>query len=718
MNSPVSEPRPVIYRRFGGPLAVALLGLLCFANSLFNDFTYDDHAIVRKNPRIQSLANFREIWLTDWWYQPTEDEPLPEPGRDRLYRPLTLFSFALNCAVHDLRPLGYHLVNVLLHAGVSLLVWWFARRLLRDQATAVVAAVLFAVHPVHSEAVAGIVGRGEILAAGFVLLGLLALLPRSGPPDGKRALLAAPLFLAALLSKETAVCFPAVALVTLHAANRGRRLGGRWWLRQVAVLLLPLVVYLPLRYYALEEQLVRSELRTLLFNPLQDTDLLGRLHGPLTILGHYAELLTVPSRLSCDYGLAVVDPQAGPELMTLVGVLAATALAAALWGYRRQSSTWGWLAVSSAMFLASYVLISNTVLLIGVSLAERLMYWPSVPVVLGVAIAVVGFWRRYCQPDGALGQRARLLRLFGLLLLLALGLRSVVRASDWKNNERLFTADVRTYPRGAHLNSSLAGILIDRAIEATRAGDQVACTRQLARAEQLLNRALRIYSRYPEALKHFGSVHLLRGEKEQALRYYESSLRLDPTNQVVQRLAAQLRGETPANQAKADELFAAISQRPDDPELRIELGRVLVALGRNHEALQQCEEALRLAPENVAALRGYGETLLLNSRREQALGIFQRVVARDPADWQTHANLATLLAGRDPEEALHHAQIAFDLQPNNLQTQLGLAEALALNDRVEEALRRLRRIEGTLPADDPFRRVVGDRIGELEAERP
>ena len=80
--------------------------------------------------------------------------------------------------------------------------------------------------------------------------------------------------------------------------------------------------------------------------------------------------------------------------------------------------------------------------------------------------------------------------------------------------------------------------------------------------------------------------------------------------------------------------------------------------------------------------------------------------------------MATLLADRDAAAALRHAQIAFDLQPNNLQTQLGLAEALALNGRVPEALQRLRRIDRALPPDDPFRRLVADRIVELESTQP
>jgi Flp pilus assembly protein TadD len=175
----------------------------------------------------------------------------------------------------------------------------------------------------------------------------------------------------------------------------------------------------------------------------------------------------------------------------------------------------------------------------------------------------------------------------------------------------------------------------------------------------------------------------------------------------------RLRGDVLANEARAAELLRAVEQRPDDVELRLELGKVLIALGRNVEALDQCEQAVRLAPDDAAALRGFGEALALNTQRDRALEVLQQVLERDPDDWQTHANVATLLEARDPVATLHHAMRAFQLQPNNLQTQLGLAEALALNGRRDEALRRLRNIARSLPLDDPFRTIVADRIAEL-----
>ncbi len=715
MSPPDAEPERMTTRRWWWPAAAVALGLLFYSNSIFNDFTYDDNAIVRLNPRIHSLTNFREIWLTDWWFEKTADQPYVDPARDRLYRPLTLFSFALNYAIHESSPMGYHVGNVVLHGLACWLVWCFARRLLDDDLIAGVAAILFAVHPVHSEAIAGIVGRGEILAAGFMLAGLVVLLPREKPPSIRRVISAGLLFLAALLSKETAVCYPAVALLVMHAAYRLKKLPLRWWMTRTGCLLAPLAVYFPLRFYALEAHFIRDQAAFAIFNPLADVDWLGRLHGPFTILGHYARLLLVPQKLSCDYGFAIIDPRSGPELLTLVGLAAVVVLLAALLGYRRENRTWRNLGLFGALFLASYALISNTVLLIGVSLAERLMYWPSVPILLAVAVAAVTWWRKACGPDGKLHKRAAMLRALGIMLLLALGLRGLIRNMDWKNDEALFTADLKTYPRGVHLNNGLANIYIWLA---NRTPDETQRNRLVDEAQRMLQTALSIYSRDAEARSKLGLVYILRGDNELALEYLQSALWLDPADKVAQKYIARLQGDQDEIESRVAELYNLIERQPNDPAPRIELAQLLIRLGRNVDALIQCEQLARMAPENIAALRLCGDALVLNLQMDQALAMYRRVLALDAADWQAHANVAQLLATREPAESLHHARIAFDLQPNHMQTQLNLAEALAINGYLEEALQRFQSLVNGLPPDHPRRPLLIDRIEELRRERP
>jgi Flp pilus assembly protein TadD len=347
--------------------------------------------------------------------------------------------------------------------------------------------------------------------------------------------------------------------------------------------------------------------------------------------------------------------------------------------------------------------------------AERLMYWPSVPALLAVAVGVVGFWRKYCGPGQPLARRAALLRTVGVLLIVALGVRSVVRNSDWNSDEQLFATDLRTYPNNAHLSNALAQILLWRAQQTPEGAQR---EELITHAERLLTRALEIESRFPHALRQLGLVYLLRGEQERALVYLNRALMLNPLDKQAQAYIARLRGDAATSAARVAELQREVERRPDDAALRLELSQLLIGLGRNYEALQQCTEAVRLAPQDVTALRTYGEALVLNLQEREALAVFRRVLTLDPADWETHANLSKLLADRDPAEALHHAQVAHDLRPNDLRTQINLAEAYALNGRTEDAIRQLRKTAQNLKPTDPFRQALTDRIAELEGKLP
>lgn len=338
--------------------------------------------------------------------------------------------------------------------------------------------------------------------------------------------------------------------------------------------------------------------------------------------------------------------------------------------------------------------------------------------------------------------RARLLSICGVALLLALGLRAVERNANWKNDETLFYTDLRTYPNNAHMNNSYAQILIWRANrvsteinarvaevkQAEQAGDAVAQQRLAAQvvglragqerllteAEEVLGRALAVEARFPDAIKQMGMIAMLRGERERAIEYFENALLLNPIDKATQRFLARLRGDALGGEQRVAELRGMIEEQPDDPELRWQLGHLLMNLGRPYEALEHAAEAARLAPERTEVLRTYAEVLLLNRQPEEAIAVYQRLLALDPRDWQVHTNLVNLLSDRDPAATLHHARIAHDLRPDDLRTRMNLAEAYTLNDQVDEALRRLREIARDLPADNSHRRLITDRIEELE----
>ncbi len=709
----LSAPPHALRRLACGPWPAVVLAVLCFVPSFWNGFTYDDVAIARDNPRVRNLGDMRAIWLSDWWQPQTIDAQIEHRYRDRLYRPLTLFTVALNYAVNGPAPRGYHVFNVALHALACFLVWRLARRLFQDEAVAALAAVVFAVHPVHAEAVANVVGRAEVLATIFLLAGLLVLLPAGRVPRWTNAAGAAALFFAALLSKETAVCYLPVALVVLHGA--AQRPPGRpvpWWLQQAGILALPLLVYLPLRYVALDHHLLRDSPPVVLLNPLVWGDLPQRLLHSFTVLGHYARLLVAPAKLSCNYGLAIIDVQRGPELLTQVGLVTALAVIVALAGYWRRERVWRQFAMLAAVAVFSYALISNVVLIIGVSVAERLMYWPSVPFVLAVAVGLVAAWRRLAGDFSR--EMKMLLPICGLALLVALGARSGFRSIEWADNSRLFITDVQTYPASAEL-SMLAAQEFLRQYESA---DRAAQDRIIETADQLLQQALAIHPSFPEALELRARILGTRGQYDDAIEHLELSRGLLPLNKGAQELLARLQDESGAQAAQLAALAEQVAAQPESAVLRRDYGEQLLIRGQRDEALRQLQEAARLDPEDGQTQRLLGDAYVANNQYDQAVPALLRAVQKLPDDWRVHVNLAALLARSDPPASLHHAERAVALLPEAIQARTALAEALVVNKRLPEALAQFRALERDLAPGHPLRPGLRERIRSLERGAP
>lgn len=196
---------------------VALLALLAFVNAIDAGFVYDDQAFVVTNASVIDGAGIF-----------TEPTPPQRPDLG-LYRPLTVSTYWIQNAIHGLAPVWFHAVNVLLHALVSVLVLRVGRQFVAARAAALSAALLFAVHPIHVEAVAWIVGRAELLAAAFALTAILVHGRPTAAHSGRRSCGAAALYALACLSKETALTLPA-ALFAFDVVFRD----GAPWSRIVA----------------------------------------------------------------------------------------------------------------------------------------------------------------------------------------------------------------------------------------------------------------------------------------------------------------------------------------------------------------------------------------------------------------------------------------------------------------------------------------------------
>jgi hypothetical protein len=472
--------------------ACLLIAVVVYLPALRNGFAYDDAVVITEHAQVTGHA-WRAIWASPYhvgrWFAASTG----------IYRPLTVTSFALDHAAGGGAPAVFHTTSVLWHALATALVALCALRLGFGERGAFAGGLLFAVHPVHVEAVAALAGRSDVIAATFALGAVLFALPGTG--RRVRALPAGLCLAAALFAKESAL--PVAALLPLVPwlgtdAPRARvdsiRLG-------VAAACAALS-YLVVRAAVLGALTLPTGAVTFYENPLFGQPLGTRLLTVLAVLARVAGLLVAPVRLSPDYGYAVVEPATSvAEGLVLAGALALSGCLAAAWLARRSLRV----VFLIAWVLATWAIVSNLFVVIGTPLAERQLYLPSIGVCLLAGLLFEQAARRF----GTVGPAA---------VLAVLGLLAVVRTSTWTrawaDDATLFSAAARSAPRSLRVLGNLA-------VEAADAG-------RLEDARALLDRAVAIAPRFVPNLINLAGVELDLGNLGAARALAERAVDADP----------------------------------------------------------------------------------------------------------------------------------------------------------------------------------------------
>jgi len=489
-------------------LLVAFAAAAAFAIGVPNELLRDDVAIVGER---LAGAGLSAIVGESWW---------GPAYADGLYRPATLLWLAAQRAVFGVAPEGYHVVSLLLHALASALVARLAGRLSGARA-GLAAGLVFALHPIHAEAVLTVVGQADLLAA---IGALLALDRLAAAHDTGRAIHLALATLAALLafsSKESGL-----ALVPLAALLRGiyvapeERGASRWWSRREAVLLAPLALYLVARVAVVGTVAV----------PGGSTVTGGlepwlRAKAVLLTVGSYARLAVWPVGQSLDQG-HLAERLSG-SLTREVAVLVAAGLIlprlADGTGRRRD------VVFASAWFATALLPIANIVP-IGVLVAERGLYLPSV----GVAWLAGAVYAAACDRVGARRATPALALVGGVALVACGGM-----ALAWRTPLDAWRSAAATHPRHA-LAHALQGNEAARAALSLPPGDPRA-TALLAEANAAFDRALALDPEEPDAWSGRGALALAAGRAGDAVSCLERALRARPGDRDIQRHLALAR---------------------------------------------------------------------------------------------------------------------------------------------------------------------------------
>ncbi len=433
--------------------ALLCLTLIAYANSFSAGFALDSHMLALGDPRIRELnaSNLRLIVQHTYWW------PNGEAG---LYRPLTTLSYLFNYAVlgNADTPIGYHVVNFLLHAANVILVFALSLKLITGPTRlriSVAIAGLWAVHPVLTESVTNVAGRADLLSAMGVLGAFWLYLKASVSIGTTRTWSLIGMAVATgfgVLSKESAVVVPGVVLLHEFLLRRPKDPGTRFL--RTGLRLELLAIFLPIALMLLARTLVLSNSLPaewpFVDNPIRYAGFwVGRLTA-LDVLARYLALALWPARLSADYSYSQV-PFAGGSTgdwfawMAMLGAIVSVAVL-----YRRNRL---------AFFFASFAFLallpgSNLLFPIGTIMGERLLYLPLVGIIAAL-VAIV-------EPAAA-KWKISFPVVSALVGLIAAGLcvRTIVRNLDWRSDRTMASASVRTSPQSFKVHRLLAAQLLE-----------------------------------------------------------------------------------------------------------------------------------------------------------------------------------------------------------------------------------------------------------------
>ena len=659
-----------------------LIGLLIYANTWSHDFAQDDAIVITENMFTkQGLAGISGILGNDTFFgffKSEEKKNLVAGGR---YRPLSLVMFAVEYAIFGENPLVGHLINSILYALIGVVLyflirqWWPPKKHgMESYWLAMSTAVLFAAHPLHTEVVANIKGRDEILTLLLSMLALLASLKGYQKKQWFWNLIAGVSFFLALMAKENAITFLAVVPLTYYFFTKANYLKiGEQWL----YFMVPAALFLYIRNSILGLSLGGDLSLELMNNPFLKWN--GTNYIPFTAseqwatilytLGMYIWLLIFPHPLTHDYYprhveiMTFANWQVWLSLMVYVGLMGY-----ALWGLRRKDP----ISYAILFFLATLSIVANIVFPIGTNMSERFMFMPSIGFALGISLLA---YRLVFAKPPKLVKSIHPLYMGLAAIVLLYSVKTITRNQVWANNFTLFSSDIHTSPNSAKLRNALGGELL------TQSGNVDETTQKAYRTEAIghLKKAIEIHPKYKNAYLLLGNAYNYLEQYDASLQAYDQALAIDPNYMD----ATVNRGITLINAGKPDQAIPVFQPLmdlyPEDPKYRDLLANAYRDLGQIYgekrndltNALRYLQEADQIKPNDYNTIRLMGVASGIQGNTAASIAYFKRAVDLNPTLADAYFNLGTayLQAGDAANgQAMHEKAVALD---PNIKQRLG-----------------------------------------------
>ncbi|MBN2613216.1 MAG: tetratricopeptide repeat protein [Bacteroidales bacterium] len=616
------------------PAVIAVFAFIIYSNTLNHQYALDDSMVITENRFTKKgLGGLKDIFTTDsfegFFKQKKE---LVQGGR---YRPLSIATFAVEYHFFGLKPSLSHFINIIFYGLTGIMVWLVLKKLILGigenhylKLFPFIAAMLFIFHPVHTEVVANIKGRDEILALLFSLGALNVALKFSGKNNIMVFVLMAAGFFLALLSKENAVTFmvyiPLVlVLVKDVKPNKG--------LVVFFALSVVFALWFLIRIKA-AGGLKHLDSAELMNNPFLHATVSQKYATIVHTLGIYIKLLFFPHPLTFDYYPYHISLQQWNflNIIILLVYLALLAWLVFLLKYTSKNKTFSLVFFAMVVFLGSLFLVSNIPFDMGTFMNERFLYFPSLGFCIVIAWLILKIAANFKNP-------AKVSVAILLVFLLPFGAKTMHRNRAWKNNTTLFTTDVITSSNSAKSNCSTGGVIYENTVKLANRTEKMT---ELKRASGYLQRALQIHPEYADAWRLLGNVNHEMENYTEAIGNYLKVFETMPDDAV----AWQNTDVTLSKFNSADEKIAVYEKLHKIKPLRFETNYQLGNLYGKHKnnlpkAVYYLEMAVKIDPQSFEANKDLGVAYGISGQFQKSADYLNKALILNPGDADTYFNL-------------------------------------------------------------------------------
>ncbi len=495
------------------PLVLFVLCLLLYGNTLFNQYAGDDGIYTYQNEFIRKgFSAFKDIFDKGSLYGVLKDGGNPQ------YRPLPLLSFMAEIAVFGFNPHISHFFNILLFAFTVVLLYFFLQKILKNYnpAIAFAAALLFAFHPIHTEVVANIKSRDEMMGLFFGLLSFYCLLLYREQGKNKYYFFSLAAFCAAIFCKENCLTFIAIIPLLLYFFTTTT-------IKEIALKTIPYIglvgFYLFIRSLVIHNITFTSEIPVIVNILSAAHNTAERTATSFVLLGKYISMNIIPYPLSDDYSYNQIPVYSWASINPILSLLATMALLGIIfWGLKKKSI----FSFLIALFFITLLLSSNLIIKIACTFGERFLFVPSLSFCVAVPILLAMVLKIGLPPLSGTKRIYFFAPIINLLIIYAVIV--IPRNREWKNNYTLSLARVNAAPNCAEGHYYFAKLLMDSAGHIDAHADK-ATLYSLSTHE--FKRAIEIYSAFSDWDYNLGVCYYNQGDIDSAVLAYRKALQID-----------------------------------------------------------------------------------------------------------------------------------------------------------------------------------------------